>query len=187
MKKLLLACSILLGILLFALMSSAEVVLTPNQQIQYELCGAGWVASAITEVQSYPAAWRAAQSHGNIVQIAQARIWYSVMSGGITKTFPLNAFTQFLNKFQRQSLRYGPVYADPEFAAPTGCSVVSSNIECDVPTGSDVLYLFSWNFVKFTDTELTADVDGDFDSLSSGNYVVSFGAGRFSTTYLTIP
>ena len=165
----------------------SEGTISPYRQIIFEMCGAGWVASAIAEIQNYDDGWRAASTRGDIVDVAAANIFADIMAGGITKVFPKAAIIQFLNKLDQESLQYGTVFVNPIYAAPTGCSVVSSNIECDEPPSGKTLILYSWNFVIFTDTEETADGTGDFDSLTSGTYIVGFDGDELTTTYLTIP
>lgn len=165
---------------------TAQVTVTPYQQIQYEMCGAGWVALAITEIESYDTGWRAASSHGDIINVAASRLFVSIMDDGISKVFPIQAIIQFLDKFHHQSVQYGDVYVDANYTAPTGCSVVGSNIECNPPPDGKSLVLFAWNFVVFSDTEETADETGDFDALDNGTYVVGYGDEGFVTTYLTV-
>jgi hypothetical protein len=161
------------------------VELSDLQQKVFQLAASGWVDLVTTHLTGVSTAWRA---RGGVEK--EGANWLFIeaaQSDSLNQEFPVEVYTNFLSRFDRDSLLYGDVVVAEDNTAPTGCSVSGANeITCDVPTNGKTLTLFSWDFVSFTDTEKVA-VDGVFSGVSAGNYVVGFTGAEFCTPFLTVP
>jgi hypothetical protein len=165
-----------------------QVELSDLQNGVFHLAAAGFVDVTRVALSYISDGWRAAA--GSNLQTIGAN-WILVESawGGVDPSiqvqYPSEVYANFMSRYDAESLKYtGTISVFPDNAAPSGCAVNGTNIECDDPPVK-TLALFSWNGATFTDTEEVA-VSGTFSGVAPGDYVVGFTGAEFCTTFLKV-
>lgn len=168
------------------------MALSQSRTLEWQVVAGGSLTIMLSKMNGLAHSYRAYGSKEIfkkwlLIEVAQ--------SGSLNKIIPEHSLSNLLGIIQ--NFNYPTAEIDPIYLPPQNASVSGTSITCDGPNtdqvnaGATAIQLYSWNYVDFTDMELTPTDNGDgtftFSNLSAGNYVVAVDIeGALPSGYLTI-